>query len=190
MARKSSTMTVRLKAASVQLSAVAAQASKYVEETFAGIAHEAAESTRRRNPRSDSGSDHMADGWTSRTTREGDTIVGEVFNTLARVNEPIELKSGEETTLAHIIEYGSRPHTFGPKDPSKFLVFVADGKVVRAKQVEHPGTRPYAMLSTARIEAALNMKKTLDAVNVVVALALQGRTGTLKKPNPFGQGGN
>ena len=53
-----------------------------------------------------------------------------------------------------ILEGGSRPHVIRPRNPDGFLRFTGrDGTVVYAKRVQHPGTRPYRILSDGVIRA-------------------------------------
>ncbi|MFI7449543.1 hypothetical protein ACIBQX_18750 [Nonomuraea sp. NPDC049714] len=47
------------------------------------------------------------------------------------------------------MEVGTRPHIIRPKRPDGWLRFMVDGKVVFARVVHHPGTRPYAYLRRA-----------------------------------------
>jgi hypothetical protein len=60
------------------------------------------------------------------------------------------------------------------------------GRVVYAKKVNHPGTRPYSMMALARVRANVDLKKAIDALRVVVRLAMLGNTARLRSPNPFG----
>ncbi|MER7500445.1 hypothetical protein AB0L05_27685 [Nonomuraea pusilla] len=47
------------------------------------------------------------------------------------------------------MEIGTRAHVIRPKRPDGWLRFMVDGKVVFARVVHHPGTRPYAYLRRA-----------------------------------------
>ncbi|MET8866532.1 hypothetical protein ABZW11_26640 [Nonomuraea sp. NPDC004580] len=47
------------------------------------------------------------------------------------------------------MEVGTRAHIIRPKRPDGWLRFMVDGRVVFAKVVHHPGTRPYAYLRRA-----------------------------------------
>lgn len=54
---------------------------------------------------------------------------------------------GSDRTYALLHHEGTRPHVIRPKSPTGALRFVMDGKVVFAKSVNHPGTRPNPYLS-------------------------------------------
>ena len=114
-------------------------------------------------PRSDGPGPHVADGWQSKTKRGPDGTVVEVSNGLAKANEELALKGGGSTTLLHILEFGSAPHEIVPKN-KKFLKFSVAGGVVFTKKVQHPGTRPYSMLTIAQTEAAEDLKRLIDLV--------------------------
>lgn len=47
------------------------------------------------------------------------------------------------------VEVGTRAHVIRPKRPNGWLRFMVDGRIVFAKIVHHPGTRPYAYLRRA-----------------------------------------
>lgn len=53
---------------------------------------------------------------------------------------------------AAFLEHGTRPHTIVPRY-RKALRFTAGGRLVFARRVRHPGTRPYRFLSSARDHA-------------------------------------
>ena len=74
-----------------------------------------------------------------------------IKNVDERMHRPIALKSGGQTTLARIVEYGSRAHRIEAK-PGGVLVFNIGGRTVYAKSVDHPGTkarRPHGRAHTA-----------------------------------------
>lgn len=117
---------------------------------------------------------HVADGWKHKRV---DALYGEfaveVYNDHPRANE--ELKAGGgTTTLLHILEYGSVAHTIVPVN-APYLVFFwpAIGGIVHARSVEHPGTKPHAMVAeategavergTALVEAAVRVAGQLAA---------------------------
>lgn len=51
---------------------------------------------------------------------------------------------------ASYLENGTRPHVIRPKRPGGVLVFVTSiGNTVFAREVHHPGTRPYRILADA-----------------------------------------
>ncbi|WP_141576123.1 hypothetical protein [Actinomadura sp. WMMA1423] len=64
---------------------------------------------------------------------------------------------GNDTTASYavIIEWGSRRHMIYPRK-GKYLRWVdpATGRVIFARKVDHPGTRPYRVMSGAALEAA------------------------------------
>ncbi|MCQ0012708.1 hypothetical protein [Actinomadura madurae] len=66
---------------------------------------------------------------------------------------------GNDTTAAYavIIEWGSRRHMIYPRN-GKYLRWVdpQTGRVIFARKVDHPGTRPYRVMSGAALEAARN----------------------------------
>lgn len=53
---------------------------------------------------------------------------------------------GAYTSYAYMVHEGTRPHPINAK-PERLLRFVVNGRVVYAKKVQHPGTRPTRYLS-------------------------------------------
>lgn len=64
--------------------------------------------------------------------------------------EPLKkaLLDGKDYTLLEVMEYGSSAHVIVPKN-KKFLTFKIDGRIIRTDRVDHPGTKPYAMMRLA-----------------------------------------
>lgn len=58
-------------------------------------------------------------------------------------------KTADGRPLAPIIEHGSRPHVIRPKKAGGMLVFEIKGETVFAREVNHPGTKPYRIMETA-----------------------------------------
>lgn len=75
-----------------------------------------------------------------------------IVNTDKRMHRKIQLRSGGFTSLAKIIEYGSRAHVIQARAGS-VLVFEIGGVTVKVKKVSHPGTPAYRPHARA-IEAA------------------------------------
>jgi hypothetical protein len=59
-----------------------------------------------------------------------------------------------DVSYAPYIEEGTRPHVIRARR-GKALRFVVDGRVVYAKEVHHPGTKAYNVLSRAVREVAI-----------------------------------
>lgn len=57
------------------------------------------------------------------------------------------VKVGSNLHYAYLHHEGSRPHLITPNDPNGILVFSKGARVIRAKQVMHPGSRPNRYLS-------------------------------------------
>lgn len=53
---------------------------------------------------------------------------------------------GSDVAYALLHHDGSQPHTIRPRNPNGCLRFMVNGRVVFAKVVHHPGTRPNAYL--------------------------------------------
>lgn len=121
-----------------------------VNKGLYGIAKIMATDLRDTTPRSDKTGTHVADGWSTRVlSDQPDFFQVEVYNADPTFDAPIPLAGGGETSLALILELGSRPHAIVPKAAS-FLSFVTrEGQRVFTKRVLHPGTKPYGMVATA-----------------------------------------
>lgn len=83
----------------------------------------------------------------------------EVKNVDERMHTSIDLSSGGKTTLARIVEHGSRAHRIEAK-PGGVLVFEVGGRTVYAKSVDHPGTPAYRPHGRARDAAERSLKKS------------------------------
>lgn len=164
------------------LDTLAAQAARAFVQGAVSIGEAAVGRLGELTPRSDDpGPDgHLADHWAlvPTTPRPGEDIALEITNTHPEAFAPIEYEGGT-TTLIEILEFGTRPHEIRPKNGG-YLVFNIGGARVRAKVVQHPGTRPYAMLEITRHEVAVDMLKLNTAVRRVLAHALSGRLSNLR----------
>jgi len=67
------------------------------------------------------------------------------------------------------MEFGTRPHMIFPKTSRAWmrglagvLRFTVNGKVVFARSVAHPGTKPYKMIEHAAQDAALSMRAVAE----------------------------
>ena len=121
---------------------------------------------------------HIADGWTARKVDAGSGVFSiEVVNTDPRATENLRLADGSVTdyTLLEILEYGSKRHDIFPVN-AEFLAFMGGGgEMVYTKHVDHPGTRPYAMVGTTATEVALDVKRLIDATRRTLTLKQIGR---------------
>jgi len=129
------------------------------------IGRTAARRAKTLTPRSELGGPHLADGWRLIEEAPGVFVVE---NQDPRGSEPLPLEDGRETSLLEILEYGSRPHEIVPKRPGGLLRFVLGGEVVYTRHVDHPGTRPYAMIGIASTEAAVEVKVLADALRALI----------------------
>lgn len=129
-------------------------------------------------PRSDGGGSvrgsHLQDGWKSKTYGGGGKarapVMFVIWNDLTHKRTGDHKRSallqnadGEQKdyTLLEIIEYGSPAHEIRPVK-ARALRFNAGGEVVFTKQVDHPGTRPYAPVRLARLWATKAIAKFAD----------------------------
>ena len=112
--------------------------------------------------------DHIADGWAVKIDSAGESVTVQVVNENPRALDPIAVKGGGETSMLRILEYGSKPHEIRPVKAAA-LRFIGDtGDTVFAQVVQHPGTEPYGMVALTRIEAAVDLKKLIDATRTVL----------------------
>lgn len=152
-----------------------------VLDGMTNIAIQSAERLKDRTPRSYgtvdaegnavASTDHIADGWTVQHVEEPGSgrVTVQVVNENPRALAPIAVQGGGETSLLRILEYGSKEHKIRPVH-AKALRFVGDaGRTVFAQWVQHPGTDPYGMVASVRIEAAVDLKKLIDATRTVLA---------------------
>ena len=116
------------------------------------IGRTAARRAKTLTPRSELGGPHLADGWRLIEEAPGVFVVE---NQDPRGSEPLPLEDGRETSLLEILEDGSRR-------------FVLGGEVVYTRHVDHPGTRPYAMIGIASTEAAVEVKVLADALRALI----------------------
>jgi hypothetical protein len=167
-----------------KLHATAANIPEFLKASLKEIAQGAAERAAELTPRSDGPGPHLADGWKVEEQAAGTQVRYIVRNEDPRANEPMELADGTKQpyTLLHILEYGSAPHEIRPVN-ARFLRFFWPrvGKTVYAQLVEHPGTRPYSMLTIAGVEAAIQLKQAVDAARA--AIRLGGQRGRFFSPN-------
>ena len=142
------------------------------------IAESAVKRLVERTPRSDGEGPHVGDGWTARSVNAGPGVVAvEVVNTDPRATENLRLADGSVTdyTLLEILEYGSKRHDIYPVN-AEFLTFRGrGGDTVSTKHVDHPGTREYAMVAITATEAALDLKRLIDATRRTLTLKQMGR---------------
>lgn len=171
------------------LAGLGLQAQEYALKAVVNIGRATAQRAAELTPRSDGSGPHIADGWTTEEKASGADVRVRVHNASPKATEKLKLADGSATpyTLLDILEYGSDPHTIEPVNgPSLVFFWGKVGRVVHAKKVNHPGTRPYSMMALARVRANVDMKKAIDALRVVVRLAMLGNTARLRSPNPFG----
>lgn len=62
----------------------------------------------------------------------------------------------------HFVEYGTKPHVIRPRRKGGSLRFVVKGKVVFAKRVNHPGTRPLKFLYRATTAAGRILQQGIE----------------------------
>ncbi len=88
--------------------------------------------------------------WTDTEEVEGDTVSFLIYNRMA------EKKKGE--LVLRILEKGSKPHLIRPKKPGGVLHFLVErGSAGRfdevfARNVKHPGTKPYRMIEQTQAD--------------------------------------
>jgi hypothetical protein len=75
-------------------------------------------------------------------------LAGSFRVTVEDSGDRIAATIGSPLDLARWIAEGTRPHAIEAK-AATVLRFIADGKTVYAKRVEHPGTRPHPFLDQA-----------------------------------------
>lgn len=173
-----SAFAARLTAIRDRLTGLAQTAADDVLQGMQGIAETAVQHLVERTPRSAGEGPHIADGWTSRKVEAGPGVVMiEVVNTDPRAVENLRLADGSVTdyTLLEILEYGSERHDIVPVN-AEFLAFRgSNGQMFYRKYVDHPGTDPYAMVSTTETEVALDIKKLIDATRRTLTLKRIGK---------------
>lgn len=66
------------------------------------------------------------------------------------VNRVTGQKPKRANSYAGVIEFGSRPHPIKPRKQSGWLIFrMPDGRIIKTKLVNHPGTAPRNVLRDA-----------------------------------------
>ena len=156
---------------------LASVATAELVEGMENIAKAAVKRLKERTPRSHEDHDHIADGWTFRRVETPGLVTFEVVNTDPRATEPLQLADGTVTdyTLLEILEYGSKPHEIVPVNAPFLHFFARSGDEVYAQKVNHPGTREYAMVAITATEAALDLKRLIDATRRTLTLKQIGR---------------
>lgn len=179
---KPEAFTAALGLIAANLRGLAAVAGGELQDGLAAIAESAVTRLVERTPRSDLDHSHIADGWTARNLNVPGVFSIEVYNKDPRASTPLRLADGTETpyTLLDILEYGSRPHIIRPVNAKALHFMGSGGDEVFAQEVEHPGTRPYAMVAITEAEVAVDVKKLIDRTRRTLALSLT-RTGTAQK---------
>jgi hypothetical protein len=72
---------------------------------------------------------------------------------------------GHKSLIAKYLEYGTKPHWIRPRNKS-VLRFRKNGNWVFAKEVYHPGTRPYSSLSNAVKVARSFLKQRIARIKL------------------------
>lgn len=66
------------------------------------------------------------------------------------VNRVTGQKPRRGESYASVIEHGSRPHAIRPRKASGWLIFrMPDGRMIKTKLVNHPGTQPQHVMRDA-----------------------------------------
>lgn len=157
------------------------QAAQALLRATANIGLATAKEAARLTPRSPGAGPHVADGWVADIEQTPEGVSVRVHNKSPKATERMILANGNRApyTLLDILEYGSSPHVILPVR-GDYLVFFWPkvGRRVRARRVNHPGTRPYAMLRLSKVKADIDMKKTIDAISKTLRFILSGRKVT------------
>lgn len=62
-------------------------------------------------------------------------------------------REGDDPNILKFLEWGTKPHEIVPKKGSGVLVFqTKGGETIFTKHIDHPGTRPYAMVAITKSE--------------------------------------
>lgn len=69
-----------------------------------------------------------------------------ITNSMSHASTGFIVRVGSDNPIAHLHHEGTKAHTIRPKT-AKTLRFNSHGKIVYAKVVHHPGTRPNKYLS-------------------------------------------
>lgn len=73
------------------------------------------------------------------------------------------------------VEEGTRPHVITPKGGKKFLAFKVDGRVVFARRVNHPGSKPYPFMEPAFRDNAPKILEEYSKLGQIVVSRLAGK---------------
>jgi HK97 gp10 family phage protein len=91
-----------------------------------------------------------------------------------RVDGPHRGVIGVGEKYGAYVEFGTRPHVITPKK-GKFLAFKSkSGKVVYAKRINHPGSRPYPFMQPAMENNQGRIVQIYDQVSREVVAAMAG----------------
>lgn len=169
-----------------KLEALAGDVPRFVEEVLAETAETARARAAELTPRSDGPGPHVADAWVVERKDRGNKIRFVVRNSDREANASVVLADGtrQPYSLLHILEHGSAPHEIRPvRTPFLRFFWKRFGKTVEATLVNHPGTRPYAMIGIASIEAAVDLKEAIDAIRARIRLGGNQARARFFNPN-------
>lgn len=88
---------------------------------------------------------------------------GTIGSTLVGAGSSVSGHVGSNDRVARYLEYGTRPHVIRPRN-ARALRFVSGGRVVFARAVNHPGTRPYRWLERSGEQGGAYAKGELSRV--------------------------
>jgi hypothetical protein len=109
-----------------------------------------------------------------RTPVDRGILRGSIFTALS--GTPLDLRGKVASPLEYAVpvEEGTRPHIIRPRS-GRYLRFVANGRVVFARQVQHPGTRGVHMfaegLRAARPRIEALFERAADRIAAALARA-------------------
>jgi hypothetical protein len=87
-----------------------------------------------------------ASDWESRLRRTSPVDSGEMRAKTTVKARPTAsgatIEAKVDTTYAHIVSKGQRPHVITPRNPGGVLVFRQGGQIRFARSVNHPGAQP------------------------------------------------
>lgn len=78
-----------------------------------------------------------------------------------------------DEAYATYVEKGTKPHTITPKN-KKLLAFKIDNRVVFARRVNHPGSKPYPFMEPALLD---NIDGILNEYKMLAQLVLEDMAG-------------
>lgn len=96
------------------------------------------------------------------TQKEAPFKKGGVRRSLFAETRGTIIKIGSNSPIAKFVNNGTGPHTIRPLGSGKALRFVIGGKVVFAKSVRHPGTKPNRFMQRALDNKRLFIKSLLS----------------------------